>query len=98
MNKINLKVRKHESHHMKKETLFIVAAAAAGLYFMSKVAKTVGGGASPASTGAGRQTAAPAGTQTPNDQLTLAQQYMEYGYGHSVADVYDNAGYLGTTK
>lgn len=82
---------------MKNDTLILIGAAAAGLYFISRVAKGMGKSASPASTGAGRAVAVPK-SQIPNADMTLAQQYQEYGFGHSVADVYDQSGYLGTTK
>jgi hypothetical protein len=87
---------------MKNDTLIIIAAAAAGLYFIARVAK---GGAvfgttvktSPIVTGADQQ-AAVMGPTTPNQYLTLADQYREYGYGQAVANVYDQQGYLGVQK
>ena len=86
---------------MKNDTLLIIGAAAVGLFFISRVAKGMGGGASPSSTGAARAVAVPSQSlwTTPTDTtLTLGQQYAEYGYGAGVAEVYNNSGYLGTTK
>ena len=84
---------------MKTDTLLIIAAAGLGLFFIARVAKGISKSTSPESTGAGRQTAAPdTWSRTPNGGLTLAQQYGEYGAGQAVANVYDQAGYFGTTK
>ena len=83
---------------MKTETLLIVAAAAAGLYFISKVAKSIGNGTSPASTGADHAAAVPMGFNIPNAAMSLADQYKAYGAGRDVSSVYDQTGYLSTTN
>lgn len=83
---------------MKTDTLIIIAAGAVGLYLISKVAKGMTKAPSPASTGQAHTTAVPYASTSGNDTMTLADQYKEYGYGHNVADVYDQTGYLGTTK
>jgi hypothetical protein len=83
---------------MNKNTLIIFAAAAAGLYFIAKTATGISKQASPASTGAARQTALPGSIDfmgpmpQPGDGLLMGPP------GYAVANAYGNAGYLGVTK
>lgn len=82
---------------MKKDTLLIIAAAAAGLWFIARTAKAMGTSAAPTATGANRAAAVTDSSlyKSPNAGMSLTDQYKEYGYGQSVADVYSNTGYLG---
>lgn len=86
---------------MKTDTLLIIAAAGLGLFFIAKVAKGMGASTSPASTGAGRATAVPAGinlfANAPMGGVELAslqRAYAQYDFGAP----YGSAGYLGTTQ
>lgn len=85
---------------MKTDTLVLIAAAGLGLFFISRVAKGMGG-TSPTSTGAARATAAPdgvnlfAGTEAAN-MTPLQDAYNTSGY--YTAEVYNGLGYMGTTK
>lgn len=85
---------------MKTDTLVIIGAAAVGLYFISKVAKSMSAAKAPTVTGAARQSAVSMGLWSDASQptLTLPQQYGEYGNGRAMSEGYGTAGYTGTTQ
>ena len=84
---------------MKTDTLVIIGAAAVGLYFIAKVAKSIGTTPAPTVTGAARQSAVSMGLWNDTTNVpTLAAQYGEYGMGRAMAEGYGTAGYTGTTQ
>lgn len=85
---------------MKKDTLILIAAAAAGLFFIAKVAKGMGSSPAPISTGAARATAAPDGVNLFASALANTQPLQDaYNTsGYYTAEVYNNLGMMGVTK